>query len=328
MSELNRLLARAALLIACSGSAAVTAGEVAERLTLEGDAARWDFAVVDAATQRLFYTRDNQMDVLDLRTGRVSGSIKGLARVHGVAIAAGSGMGFVTAGSANTVTAFDLQSLRVKATIHVNGTNPDALLYEPVSNKLYVFNHDSDNVDVVDVSTLNIRKTIQASGHPEVAVSDGRGRVYFNIEDHPAIDVIDVATDRLVDTWPLEHCDEPSGIDIDPGNARLFSVCANGRVIVTDTNSGRHVADFPVGTGADGLAFDPATRTIMVSSGGPGTRDMARQVDRDHYQPMPSLATAKGARTLALDARSHRVYLPATMAHRFTILVVGPVAGP
>ena len=291
---------------------------------LPGDARRWDFLAVDPATGRLFATRDDQVDVLNPATGEPLGRVGGLPRVHGVVLLPRLGLGFASAGAGAFIRVFDSASLQTRTDLRVSGRNPDALMADPAQDRVWVFNHDSDSIDVIDANTLSIVQTIATSGHPEVGVTDGRGHVYVNIEDHPGIDVIDARSGRRVGTWPLADCEEPSGLDIDTAGGRLFSVCANGLAVVTALDDGRRVAQWPIGHGADGVAFDPVTRVVWSACGADGHLHAARQLDPDHYQPLEPLATAVGARTLVLDPASHRLYLPAAVEHRFTVLEVSP----
>ena len=314
------------LLISASACAEAQRYEVTQRMPLGGGAQRWDFLAVDHDSGRLFVTRENQVDVVDLGSARVLASIKDLPRVHGVALAPAFNLGFISAGGANAIVVFDLGSLARRTTIPVTGKNQDALLFEPSVNQLYVFNHDSDSVDIVDVETLKITATLRASRHPEVAVSDGRGHIYFNIEDHAGIDVIDIATASISARWKLSDCDEPSGIDMDIKNRRLFSACSNHRVVVTHADTGQYVGHFKVGEGPDGIAFDAATATVLTSSGASGTLDVALQVSPNRYEVGASVVTLKGARTLVLDPISHKLYMPAVVDGVLTIVVARPAA--
>jgi DNA-binding beta-propeller fold protein YncE len=243
--------------------------------------------------------------------------------VHGVAFAQDLKIGFTTNGKSNSVTVFELDSLKPIGEIAVKGQNPDAILYVPEVGKVYVFNGKTASYDVIDARTRKVVGSGAASGRPESAVSDGRGRVYFNIEDHSGIDVIDTASDKVVAKWTLAGCDEPSGLAIDPVRSRLFSSCQNRIMAVTDSRTGKRVTQFTIGEHPDAAVFDAATRTVLTSGGGgAGTLAIVRQDSANHYTVLQSVQTAKGAKTMAMDDLSKTVYLPTVVGDRFVVLVV------
>ena len=298
--------------------------QVTQRLSL-GAATKWDYTAIDAERQRLFVTRGDHVDVVEIPSGKMAGTIANTQGVHGVAFAQDMKLGFTSNGKANSVTVFNLDTLKTTAEVALTGKNPDAILYEQSAHKLYVFNGGSANVDVVDVSTLKVVDTIKASGRPEFAVSDGHGRIYFNIEDNAGIKVIDVASNKSVAQWKLEGCNEPTGLAIDVANARLFSACGNGIMAVTDAKSGKRVAQFAIGEHPDAAIYDADSKSIFTScGGGTGTLSIAHQEDADHYTVRSSVATAKGAKTMAMDVKSKTVYLPTVVADNFIVIVVAP----
>ena len=301
--------------------AADTNYHVTQRLPL-GAATKWDYAAVAVERQRLFVTRGDHVDVVDIPSGKMSGTIPNTLGVHGVAFAADLKLGFTSNGKANSVTVFDLDSLKTTAEIALTGKNPDAILYEPSVHKLYVFNGGSANVDVVDVTTLKVVTTIKATGRPEFAVADAEGKIYFNIEDNAGINVIDSRSDKLVSTWKLEGCDGPTGLAIDRRNSRLFSACGNGIMAVTDAKSGQRVAQFAIGEHPDAVVYDADTHTILTScGGGTGTLAIARQDDADHYTPQASVITEKKAKPMAMDMKTKTVYLPTVVDDKFVLVV-------
>lgn len=283
---------------------------------------RWDYLDIDPVRHRLFLTRGDHLEVLDLPSGKMTGQIGGLLAAHGVAFAQKLGLGFVSSGGTNSVTVFDLATLQAKQEVKVSGVNPDAILYEEGSAKLYSFNGKSANVSVFDAASMALKATIAVRGKPEFAVSDGK-RVYVNIEDKNEIDVIDIATDRLVAQWPLAGCEEPTGMAIDPAHARLFSVCQNQVMAVTDARDGRAIARSAIGAHADAALYDAASATVF-SSNGDGTLSIIRQLDADHYAPAVTLQTAKGARTMAMDHANGRIFLPTVVDQRFAVFIVAP----
>jgi YVTN family beta-propeller protein len=240
------------------------------------------------------------------------------------------------------VSVFDLKSLAPLGTIPVDGHNPDAILYDQASKHLYTFNGRSRNISVIDPIKGAVIATIPAGGKPEFAATDGAGRIFFNIEDTAQIGVIDSTTAKRIAVWPLRNCEEPTGLAFDVAHKRLFSVCGNGVLAVTDASSGRHIAEVPIGLGPDAAAFDAGRGLVFSSNGQDGTLTIIREDDRDHYSVIGTVATQKSARTMALDAKTHLVYLvaaqfaaapesgadqphprPAVIEGSFTVLVVG-----
>ena len=294
---------------------------VLQKWTLDG-AGRWDYLDIDTAHQRLFITRGDRVQVLDPASGKAVGEIPGLKRAHGVAFAPKLGLGYASSGEGNSVMVFDLASLKVKQEVKVSGQNPDAILYHEGSGKLYTFNGKSANVTVFDAATMKQLATIAVAGKPEFAVSDAK-RVYVNIEDRNEIAVIDVADNKVVADWPLAGCDEPSGLAFDTAHQRLFSVCGNGVMAITDATSGKAVARASIGKGADGAMYD-AARGLVFSSNGEGSLTVIRQIDADHYAAPVAVPTLKGARTMAMDHANGSIYLPTLVNQQFTVIVVKP----
>ena len=316
------MLSLAALLAASlAPSTQALAATVEQTWTLE-PAGRWDYLDVEPVHHRLFLTRGDRLEVLDLASGKLAGRIGGMQAAHGVAFAPKLGLGFASSGGTNSVTVFDLATLQAKREVKVSGANPDAILYEEGSAKLYTFNGKSANVSVFDAASMALKATVAVNGKPEFAVSDGQ-RVYVNIEDKAEIDVIDIASDRMVAHWPLAGCEEPTGLAIDPAHARLFSVCQNNVMAVTDAHDGHAVARSAIGAHPDAALFDAASATVF-SSNGDGTLSMVHELDADHYAPAVTLHTAKGARTMAMDHASGKLYLPTVVEQQFKVLVVAP----
>lgn len=310
------------LAAADSAAASPSAYAVHARWDL-GAASRWDYLDIDPARHRLYLTRGDRVQVLDTASGKVVGEVAGTAGVHGVAFAQDLKLGFTSNGRANSVTAFDLDTLQVKHEVKIAGVNPDAILYEPVTRKLYTFNGKSLDVSVLDPVTLKQTATIPVGGKPEFAASDAAGKIFVNIEDTSEIAVLDARTDKLLARWPLKGCTDPTGIALDSAHERLFTVCQNKLMIVTDSKTGRRVAEVAIGEHADAAAFDAASSTVYASNGD-GTLSVVHQLDADHYAAPVQLATAKGARTMALDHATRRVYLPTVVNQVFTVIVAAP----
>ena len=276
-----------------------------------GGAGGWDYLTVDSAANRLFISRSDRVLVVNTRDGSLISTIPDTQGVHGIALAPDLGSGFTSNGRADTVTVFDLKSLKSSGTIEVGGHNPDAILYDKASRQLYTFNGRSQDISVIDPVKQRVVAKIPAGGKPEFAAADGTGRIYFNIEDKSQIGAIDSSTNKITATWPLSHCDEPTGLALDIDHRRLFSVCGNGVLVVTDASSGKHIAEVPIGKGPDAAAFDAGRGLIFSSNGEDGTLTVIHEDDPNHYTVVGNVVTQKSARTMALDSASHRLYLVA-----------------
>jgi YVTN family beta-propeller protein len=267
----------------------------------------WDYLSIDADTGRLFISRGSHVMVLDTATGKVLGDIPDTAGVHGVAVANDLGLGITSNGRANNVTIFDLKSLK-KTGEAKTGTGPDAILYDPASHYVFTFNARSNDVTVIDPAKATAIATIPLGGRPEFAVTDLRGHIFLNIEDKNEIAEIDIQKMAVMATWPLKGCDGPSGLAIDRKYGRLFSVCSNQVMTVLDAASGKLVATVPIGKRPDAAEFDPETR-LVFSSNGEGTLTVIHQDSADKYSVVQTVPTAAGARTMALDPKSHKIHL-------------------
>lgn len=304
-------------------AADVSSYEVVQRLPL-GAATKWDFISFDALHQRLFVTRGDRVDVVEIPSGKIVGTITHTQGVHGVALAPDLKLGFTSNGKTNSVTVFDLDSLAPKAEIALKGKNPDVILYEPLTHKVFVFNGASADFEVIDTATLKVIDSVKVNGRPEFAVSDERGKIFFNVEDKSELHVIDAHSNKVLAKWALKGCVEPTGLAMDLKNARLFSACANGIAVVTDAHSGQQVSQFAIGEHPDAVIYDAETRTVLTSGGGGnGTLSFARQIDADHYSVLPKLLTEKGAKTMAMNPIDKTVYLPTVVGDQFVMVVAG-----
>src|SRR5471032_2563266 len=275
-----------------------------------GGTGGWDFLTVDEKRHRLYVSRGDHVQVLDTRSGKIVGDLSGTAGVHGIALAEDLGLGFTSNGRSDSATVFDLDTFAVVETVKVTGANPDAILYEPLSKRVLTFNGRSANVTAIDATSRRVVGTLALSGKPEVAVADGRGQVFVNIEDKNSIAVIDAAAFTLSKYWPLGSCDGPTGLAIDRKSNRLFSVCHNRRMIVVDGSSGSIVKELPIGAEVDGAEFD-AELNLAFSSNGDGTLTIVKNGGSDQLAVIDTVSTQKSARTIALDSTTHRIYLPA-----------------
>lgn len=293
------------------GGAAPTAAYVIKQQFMLGGSGGWDYLTVDSTAQRLYISRADRVLVMNTSDGSVLATIPNTEGIHGIALSPELGKGFTSNGRADTVTVFELNSLKVTSTIPVRGHNPDAILYDKASSRVYTFNGKSQDISIIDPLAGAVVGTLAAGGKPEFAVADGAGRIYFNVEDTGQLGAIDSLAGKRLATWPLPGCEEPSGLALDVAHKRAFSVCDNGVAIVTDVVSGRHVAKVPIGKGPDAAAFDAERGLFFSSNGQDGTLTVIHEDDPDHYTVVATVPTKKSARTMALDAKTHRVYLVA-----------------
>jgi DNA-binding beta-propeller fold protein YncE len=308
--RLHLFLAVAATAISSCGFAAPADYAVKEHWKLGGPGG-WDLLAADAAARRLYVTRGDRVVVVDTESGKDIGEIPHTDGVHAVALAHEVGHGYTSNGKANSVTVFDLENLKTVQEIKIDGQNPDLILYDEPTRQVFVFNGRSANASVIDAKSGTVAGTIPLGGKPESAVSDGHGRVFVNIEDKNELVAIDAKTRKVDTRWPLSACEEPSGLAIDTAHHRLFSACGNEHMAVTDSTNGRQVASVPIGKGPDGAAFDPQLGLAFSSNGRDGTLTVVHEDDPDHFSVVQTLATQKSARTLALDPKTHRIYLAA-----------------
>ena len=290
--------ALAAILLAATSAASA---DSVQRWNLGGTGG-WDYLTADAATHRLYVSRFDRVIVVDTRDGRVVGTVPGTEGVHGIALDSKAGKAYASNGRGNSVTKFDVASLRVEGTYPVSGQGPDAIVFDESSNEIWTFNGKSHDASVL-ATDGHIVATVPLAGKPEFAASDAHGMIFVNDEDHATLIAIDAAAHRVRATWKLDDCEEPSGLAFDAAHARLFSVCQNGHMSITDAASGRHVATVPIGRGPDAAAFDAALGNAYSSNGTDGTVTVVHERDPDHFDVAATLETQKSARTMALDRK-------------------------
>ena len=268
----------------------------------------WDYIIFDSPTRRLFISRGTKVVVLDVDSGKAVGEIPNTDGVHGIALASDLGRGFTSNGRAGTVTIFDLKTLQVIGSAQA-GTNPDAIIYDPASKRVFAMNGRSKDVTAIDGATGKVVGTIPVDGKPEFAAADGAGRVYVNIEDKSEEQQIDSQNLKVTATWPLAPCDEPSGLAMDSANRRLFAGCGNKMMGVINADTGKVVATPAIGEGVDADAFDPGTGYAFASNGGSGTLTVVHEDSPDKYSVVEDVPTQARARTMALDPKTHEVFL-------------------
>jgi len=268
----------------------------------------WDILTVDSAAKRLYLSHATKVVVVDLEKNAVAGEIADTPGVHGFIPVPEAGRGFSTNGRENKSSVVDLATLKTTAKIDT-GDGPDAFAYDAKHGEVYIFNHKGGSATVIDAKNAKAVATIQLGGEPEFAVSDDvAGKIYVNLEDKSEVAVIDAIKHEVVARWPLAPGTEPTGIAFDAAHHRLFATCHNKMMEMVDTTNGKVVGSVPIGSGVDGCAFDDATQFAFASCG-EGTTTIAKE-DGDKLTLVQTLKTERSARTMAIDPRTHRIYLP------------------
>ncbi len=294
--------------------AAASGYHILNEIKIGGDGG-WDYLTVDSAARRLYVSHATHVVVVDLDKNAVVGDIADTPGVHGIAIAKDLDKGFISNGRGNNVTIFDLKTLKATGTVTTE-MNPDDITYDAVSKRVFAFNGRSRSATAIDARTGAAVATIPLPGKPEFAQADGKGHIYDNIEDTSEIVEIDTAKATVLKKFALTGCEGPSGMAMDTKARRLFSVCGNRVMAISDPDKGMVIATVPIGAGPDGVVFDPGTGYAM-SSNGDGTLTIVQQTG-GKYDVVENVATERGARTIALDEKTHRAYLPTATAGQAT----------
>jgi YVTN family beta-propeller protein len=300
----------------------------------------WDLLAFDSTAHRLYISRGTHVMVVDVDSGAIVGDLPNTPRVHGIAIATEFGKGFTSNGGDASVTIFDLKTLKPLGSVKV-GKNPDAIIYDPDSKRVFSFNAGSGDVTAIDAKSGTVAGTLALGGQPELAVADERGKIFVNLEDKSAVVKFDARKLTLDATWPLAPGEGPTGIAMDRKHHRLFLTCANKVMAVVNADNGNLITTLPIGSGVDGAAFDSELQ-LAFSSNGEGTLTVLHEDSPDKFSVVENVVTQRGARTLDVDQKTHRVFLvtaefgatPAPTADRprprpsmlpgtFTLLVFG-----
>jgi YVTN family beta-propeller protein len=284
--------------------------KVVKHVALGGDGG-WDYITVDAASRRVYVSRSTRMMVVDADSGKMLGEIPDTDGVHGIALAPEMNKGFVSAGRANTVIAVDLKTLKATGSVAA-GENPDAILYEPKTKRVLAFNGRSKNVTVMDAGSLKVLATIPISGKPEFAAHDGKGHVYVNNEDKGTLIEIDASAMKVTNEWPMAGCEEPTGLAMDRKKGRLFAGCSGSKTMaVMDASNGKVLASVPIGAGCDGTEFDPGNGLAFASNGRDGTVTVVGETSSGKFEAVQTVTTQVSGRTIALDEKTHQLFIPA-----------------
>lgn len=289
-----------------AASAAAPLYRLTETIPLGGDV-KWDYLYLDPVTGHLLVSHGSELTAVDVDAGRIAGELTGLRGSHGIAVDPATGLGYADSGKSATVSIFDAKSLRVLRTLPAL-EDADGMVFDAVSNQVFIAGGDAQAVLAVDAAGTRHPRLIPLAGSPEFLVADGNGDLFVNIHDKNQVVKIDTARDAITARWDLPGCVGPTGLAVDPRNQRLFSTCRNGRMAVLDTGSGKLIALLPIGGGTDAARFDPKTN-LVFSSNRDGTLSIIHELDGQHFQVLPAVETALGARTMEIDPKNGDVFL-------------------
>ncbi|HZZ17423.1 MAG TPA: YncE family protein [Candidatus Sulfotelmatobacter sp.] len=301
----------------------------------------WDYLTVDPESHHLFISRSTHVMVVDSETGKPVGDIPDTPGVHGIALADDLGRGFTSNGREGTVSIFDLKTLKPISKVQSVGENPDAILFDPATKRVFTFNGRSHNSTAIDAATGNIVGKIELGGKPEFGVSTGEGELFVNLEDKSELLALDPKNLKVKSTWPLAPCESPSGLALDKENRRLFVGCDNKMMAVVNADTGKVITTLPIGDGVDADRFDPVNKLAFASCG-EGVLTVVKEESPDKFSVAQNVKTERGARTMELDTKTHKIYLvtakfgpppavtaeqshprPSILPDTFEVLVVG-----
>ncbi len=291
-----------------AGDAAAPSYQITKTVPL-GAPDKWDLLFFDASSNRVYVSHRTQVDVVDVAQGKIVGTISGIGQSHGVVTVPALGRGYADDGGSKSVVIFDLKTLANVATAGAD-TDADAMAFDPASNRVFVMNADGNSVTAIDAAQDKTLKTVPLAGAPESAAVDGRGKLFINIASTSEIVVFDTASLAITTRWPVPACEKPHGMAMDETTNRLFVSCVNARMLVVNALNGAVVANLPIGKGTDAAAFDPE-RKLVFSSNGDGTLSVIAERGPDDFAALGDIKTMPGARTMALDPKSGRIFLVA-----------------
>jgi YVTN family beta-propeller protein len=309
MFKIMRNIALFIMCLSLVGQAQPATGyHVVKKITIGGEGG-WDYLTLNAPTHQLFVSHGTKVVVINTETDNIVGEIPKTEGVHGIAVANDIGRCFISNGRTSTVSIVDLKTLKLIDTVAV-GKNPDAILYDSFSHRVFVFNGRSQDATILDAKKGSIVSTLPLGGKPEFSATDGKGRIFVNIEDKSEIVAIDAKEMKIISRWPIKPGEEPSGLAIDIKHNRLFSVCSNKLMIILNATDGKVIASVPIGERTDGCAFDPGTG-LAFSSNGEGTMTVVREESPSKFSVLETVKTQIGARTITVDPKTHTLYIPA-----------------
>ena len=309
------------ILLLCLATAAFAGDyQLVRKIPIPGTGG-WDYLTVDEAGRRLYVSHGTQVEVLDVDSGQLVGTIPNTPGVHGIAIAPDLGRGFVSNGQSSTVTIFDLKTMKPIADVPT-GKKPDAIIYDPATSRVFAFNGGSNSTTAISADTGKVAGTIDFGGGPEFAAADGKGFVFDNLEDESVVVKIDANQLKVEQRWPTAPCSSPSSMAIDRTTRRLFLGCRSKVMAVMNADTGQVITTLPIGDHVDATAFDPATGLIF-NSNGEGTVTVIHEDSPDKYSVVQTVKTLPRAKTMALDPKTHQLFLSTAESGQFEVLVVG-----
>ena len=291
-----------------SSLAAADSYHVLNRISIPGDYG-WDYLTADTEGRRLYVSHDREVVVLDLDSGATVGKIPG-SGIHGIAIAREPGRGFISCTDPGSVIIFDLKTLAVTGKVKV-GADPNGIIFDHKTGRIFTADRGSQRVTAIDAMTGKVAGIIDSlGGRTEHLASDEAGHIFLNMQDRNTVLRLDAQALKVMNTWPVAPCEQPSSMDMDRKNERIFIGCRSGVMAVVDGNTGNILSTQPIERGVDATEFDPARGLIFFSSGGgDGALTIFHQDSPDQYTPVATVKTQAGARTMALDRKSGKVYL-------------------
>jgi YVTN family beta-propeller protein len=301
------LISCAAFIISSSSLTAQSNYKISNKIHIEGEGS-WDYLNVDEVNGIIFVSHATVAQAIDIKTGKLVGTIPDTKGIHGIAIANDLNKGFTSNGRDSSVTVFNLKTFEVVTKIPTTGQNPDAILYDPYSQKVFTFNGRSNNSTVIDAKENKVVATIALDGKPEFSATDGKGKIFVNIEDKSVINVINSSTLKVEQHWPIAPGEGPSGLALDNQNHRLFSVCGNKLMVVIDAETGKVITTLPIGDRCDGVAFDPEKKRAY-SSNGEGSITVVQEENSNSFKVIETIVTQPGAKTIAINKTTHHLYL-------------------
>jgi DNA-binding beta-propeller fold protein YncE len=314
--------------------------QVIKTYKLGGDGG-WDYLNIDPESHHLFISRSTHVIVIDAESGKPVGDIPDTPGVHGIALANDLGRGFTSNGREGSVSIFDLKTLKPISKVQAVGENPDAILFDPATKRIFTFNGRSHNSTAIDAASGNIVGKIELGGKPEFGVSAGEGELFVNLEDKSELLALDSKELKVKSRWPLAPCESPSGLAIDKKNRRLFVGCDNKMMAVVNADTGKVITTLPIGDGVDADRFDPDNKLAFASCG-EGVLTVVKEESPEKFSVLQNVKTERGARTMALDPKTHKIYVvtakfgpspaatavqphprPSILPDSFEVLVVG-----
>jgi hypothetical protein len=304
---MKRLWTALVVLFCCPAVFSADGYHVIKKYKLGGEGG-WDYLTLDPNSRRLFISRGTHVMVIDADSGKPVGDIPDTPGVHGIALAPEFNRGFTSNGREGTVSIFDLKTLALISKVKDVGENPDAILYDPASKRVFTFNGRSHDSTAIDAATGKIVGKIPLDGKPEFGVSTGAGEIFVNIEDKSELTSLDPQALKVKSTWSLTPCQEPSGLAMDVKSRRLFSGCDNKMMAVVNADTGKVITTLPIGEGVDADRFDPETHLAFASCG-EGVLTVVKEESPDKFSVLQNVPTEARARTMELDSTNHQIYL-------------------